>query len=314
VWNEPEIDAGTGSGCSTLASKPGWEKDKGCPGRMGSDVSAVAAVETPVSVYATAEGGWTIVGGTSASSPLVAGIVAHESESVRSLGADAFYEGLVPLFDVTEGENGTCAGHPAYFCTAEVGYDGPTGLGTLNGGAVPPTVTSVEPATGTGAGGTVVRITGTHLSGATAVEFGEKEAKSFEVNSSTSITAESPAGVGTVNVTVTTPEGPSEGTSADHFTYTPVGAAPAIKRMKPRKSPEEGGTVVAITGSNFSGTLSVEFGGVPAKTFEVNPAGTAITVTAPAGTGVVDVVVTTLGGESAVTKKDRFRYQKPKRH
>ena len=315
VWNEPDIEAGTGSGCSTIASKPSWEKDKGCPGRMGSDLSAVAAVETPVSVYATAEGGWTIVGGTSASSPLVAGIVAHESESVRSLGAEAFYEGLVPLFDVTEGNNGTCP--PAsdeYFCTAEVGYDGPTGLGTLNGGAVPPTVTSVEPATGPGTGGTVVTITGTHLSGATAVKFGETEAKSFEVHSSTSITAESPAGVGTVDVTVTTPEGPSETTSSDHFTYTPVGAAPSIKRMKPHKGPEEGMTVVEITGSNFSGALAVKFGGVPANTFEVNPAGTAITVSSPAGTGVVDVVVTTLGGESAVTKKDRFRYQKPKRH
>ena len=104
VWNEPELQVGTGSGCSTFASKPSWEKDKSCPGRMDNDVAAVAAVETPVSVYATAEGGWTLLGGTSASSPLIAGIAAHESESVRSLGAQAFYEGLVSLFDVTEGE------------------------------------------------------------------------------------------------------------------------------------------------------------------------------------------------------------------
>ena len=108
VWNEPSLQVGTGSGCSTFASKPSWQKDKGCAGRMDNDVAAVAAVETPVSVYASAEGGWTIVGGTSASSPLIAGIVAHESESVRSLGAQAFYEGLTPLFDVTEGSNGTC--------------------------------------------------------------------------------------------------------------------------------------------------------------------------------------------------------------
>ena len=62
VWNEPSLGVGTGSGCSTFASKPSWQKDKGCPGRMGDDVAAVAAVETPVSVYATAEGGWTLVG------------------------------------------------------------------------------------------------------------------------------------------------------------------------------------------------------------------------------------------------------------
>ena len=41
--------------------------------------------------------------------------------------------------------------------------------------------------------------------------------------------------------------------------------------MKPRKGPEEGGTVVAITGSNFTGAFAVKFGGVPAKSFEVNP-------------------------------------------
>lgn len=69
VWNEPGLEVGTGSGCSSLAAKPGWQKDKGCRGRMDNDVAAVAAVETPVSIYATAEGGWTLVGGTSASSP-----------------------------------------------------------------------------------------------------------------------------------------------------------------------------------------------------------------------------------------------------
>ena len=35
------------------------------------------------------------------------------------------------LFDVTTGANGKCS--PAYLCTGEVGYDGPTGWGTPNG-------------------------------------------------------------------------------------------------------------------------------------------------------------------------------------
>ena len=314
VWNEPELQVGTGSGCSTFASKPGWQKDKSCPGRMDNDVAAVASVETPVSVYATAEGGWTLLGGTSASSPLIAGIVAHESESVRSLGAKAFYEGLAPLFDVTEGNNGTCPpAADAYFCTAEVGYDGPTGMGTPNGGATPPAVTKVAPAEGPGTGGTVVTITGTHLSGATSVMFGGTEAKSFEVSSANSITAESPVGAGTVDVTVSTPEGPSETGSADHFTYTPVGPAPSIKRIKPKKGPEEGGTVTTITGSNFTGTLSVRFGGAPAKSFEVSPTGTSITATSPPGAGLVYVTVTTPGGASAITNKAHFRYQRARR-
>jgi len=35
---------------------------------------------------------------------------------------------------VTSGSNGKCA--VAYYCTAQAGYDGPTGLGTPNGIAV----------------------------------------------------------------------------------------------------------------------------------------------------------------------------------
>ena len=38
--------------------------------------------------------------------------------------------------------------------------------------------------------------------------------------SSTDITATSPAGTGTVDVTVTTPGGKSATSTADHFTYT----------------------------------------------------------------------------------------------
>ena len=37
------------------------------------------------------------------------------------------------LFDVTSGSDGSCS--PAYLCTAEAGYDGPTGLGTPDGTA-----------------------------------------------------------------------------------------------------------------------------------------------------------------------------------
>jgi subtilase family serine protease len=60
-----------GSGCSAYITKPAWEKDTGCTKRMESDVSAVADPATGVAVY---QGGWQVVGGTSAASPIVAGI------------------------------------------------------------------------------------------------------------------------------------------------------------------------------------------------------------------------------------------------
>ncbi len=50
-----------------------------------------------------------------------------------TFGSDP-YAHTADLNDVTTGNNGTCdAGKKAYFCNAEVGYDGPTGLGTPNG-------------------------------------------------------------------------------------------------------------------------------------------------------------------------------------
>src|SRR5258708_440075 len=85
--------------------------------------------------------------------------------------------------------------------------------------ATEPTVTNVNPNTGPTSGGTSVTITGTNFSGATAVSFGNNAAASFTVNSATQITATSPAGVGTVDVTVTTAGGTSAISSGDRFTY-----------------------------------------------------------------------------------------------
>ncbi|HVB19720.1 MAG TPA: peptidoglycan-binding protein, partial [Candidatus Paceibacterota bacterium] len=88
-----------------------------------------------------------------------------------------------------------------------------------------PIVTSVASSTGATAGGTIVTITGSGFTGATAVKFGTTAATSFTVNSDTSITATSPAGIGAVDVTVTAPGGTSATGSADQFTYAPcVGA------------------------------------------------------------------------------------------
>src|SRR6476661_7942593 len=87
-------------------------------------------------------------------------------------------------------------------------------------GAVVPTLTSISPVSGSAAGGTTVVLTGTNLTGATAVSFGGTPATSFTVNSSTQITAVAPAhSVGTVSVKVTTAGGTSNGVS---YTYVAV--------------------------------------------------------------------------------------------
>jgi PKD repeat protein len=125
--------SGAGSGCSSYEPKPAWQKDEGCSKRTVADVSAVANPETPVSLYDSYErGGWLLVGGTSVATPVMAGVEALSSGAFRAAGPSAIYDAGRggDLFDVTEGENGSCG---SYLCQAEVGYDGPTGWGTPDG-------------------------------------------------------------------------------------------------------------------------------------------------------------------------------------
>ena len=109
--------------------------------------------------------------------------------------------------------------------TGTVGVTVTNGTGTSPTGiddrfSYEPIVTELQRTNGRPAGGTSLTITGTNLTGATAVRFGSANAVRFRVKSASSITAVSPAGTGTVNVTVTTPGGTSAISTADLFSYT----------------------------------------------------------------------------------------------
>ena len=130
-WSETAW-SGAGSGCSTVYAKPTWQTDAGCARRTVADVSAVADPNTGVAVYArasTRQAAWLVFGGTSVAAPLVAGLYGVNDTGVN-YGSDP-YRHTTSLFDVTSGSNGSCGG--SYLCTAVVGYDGPTGLGTPDG-------------------------------------------------------------------------------------------------------------------------------------------------------------------------------------
>jgi N-acetylneuraminic acid mutarotase len=133
VWNNSF--GGPGSGCSLFEAKPAFQTDTGCDMRAVGDVAAVADPVTGVAVYDTVgSGGWAVYGGTSASSPIIAGVYAVAGTPVAGSYPNAYpYAHPEALNDVTGGNNGTCA--PAYLCTAGAGYDGPTGLGTPIGPA-----------------------------------------------------------------------------------------------------------------------------------------------------------------------------------
>jgi subtilase family serine protease len=131
-WTET-VWSGAGSGCSQFIAKPSWQTDPGCSRRTVADVSAVADPATGVAVFDShgyhGQKGWFVVGGTSASAPLIGGVYGLAGNSVS---AGSFpYSHTASLFDVVSGSNGSCGG--SYLCTAVAGYDGPTGLGTPNG-------------------------------------------------------------------------------------------------------------------------------------------------------------------------------------
>ena len=132
VWGSSSGGEGTGSGCSTNETKPTWQTDTGCSGRTDNDVSADADPSTGLAVYDTTNGngGWNEVGGTSASSPMIAAMYALAGNA-GSTPAQDIYQHAGNLYDVTSGADGSCS--PSYLCTAATGYDGPTGLGTPNG-------------------------------------------------------------------------------------------------------------------------------------------------------------------------------------
>ena len=133
---------GTGSGCSTLGSPnttaawwqvgvANWQYT-GCGGqRSVADVAALADPSTGFWVYTSATG-WEIIGGTSLSAPVIAGVFALAGHAANyTWPAQSLYQHLSQFHDVTTGTNGTCT--YTIMCHGWAGYDGPTGVGTPRG-------------------------------------------------------------------------------------------------------------------------------------------------------------------------------------
>ena len=117
-------------------------------------------------------------------------------------------------------------------------------------------------------------------------------------------------------MTVTTPGGTSAPVT---FTYDPAqgppggggGNAPTVASVTPSTAADSGGgDTVTITGSGFTTTQAVRFGvsdGSPQGTFTI-VSDTELSVIAPAGSGLVDIIVVSSYGESAATIADHFTY------
>jgi hypothetical protein len=151
----------------------------------------------------------------------------------------------------------------------------------------PPTLSALSPTSG-GSGSTIT-LTGTGFTGATAVTIGGVAASSFTVLNDTQITAVLSSATVSGAVLVTTPNGSA---SRAGFTFLP---APTLSAFSPSAA-ALGGTVT-ITGTGFTGTTAVTFGGTAAQAFTVV---SDTRITARVGTGTSgEVRVTTPNGTGA---------------
>jgi IPT/TIG domain len=175
--------------------------------------------------------------------------------------------------------------------------------------AAPPTISSINPSSGTPNGGNLVTITGANFVNGATVKFDTSNGIGTTVNSSTSITVTAPAhAAGTVTVTVTNPDNQS-GTSS----YTYVNPTLSVSSVSPSTGTTSGGTSVTISGTNFQSGATVTFGARNATNVNVVNA-TTITATTPLGPATqqlaVDATVMNPDNKSA-TLTGGFTYALP---
>jgi len=84
--------------------------------------------------------------------------------------------------------------------------------------------------------------------------------------------------------------------------------APTVSGLSPTSGVLAGGTAVTISGNAFTGATAVHFGAASAS-FSVTSDNTIAVASTPAGTGIVDVTVTTPQGTSVTSAADQFTYQ-----
>jgi formylglycine-generating enzyme required for sulfatase activity len=168
-------------------------------------------------------------------------------------------------------------------------------------GNCPAAIDGVSPTHGSVLGGTVITLTGSGLSSATAVRVGGVLCSNLQILSSTQIRATTPAGAaGQAAIEVTAASGTAISPTA--FNYV----VQSVSSISPSSGGFSGGTPITITGQFLAGTTSVTVGGVLATNLVVVDANTLTAVTPAGSVGAVNVVVS--GAKGSVTVTSGFTY------
>lgn len=148
------------------------------------------------------------------------------------------------------------------------------GAGTFASGytyQAAPTVTAIEPVTGTNAGGTTVTITGTNFVEGATVNIGGSAANNVEVVSPTTIRATTPATLlgapyAAVAVTVQNPGAAAAVSGGNLWTYRNPPVVTAV--ANPASGSSDGGRSITIRGTDFLDKAKVLVGGTEATDVE----------------------------------------------
>ncbi|MGO9053348.1 MAG: putative Ig domain-containing protein [Streptosporangiaceae bacterium] len=316
VWGSSSGGEGTGSGCSADSSKPSWQTDTGCSKRTDNDVAADADPNTGLAVYDTySEGGWLEVGGTSASSPMIASVFALAGTPAAGTYPSSYiYKHTSSLFDVTSGANGSCS--PAYLCRAEVGYDGPTGWGTPDGvtafsssSSTGNTVTVTNPGGQTGTVGTAVSLqisASDSASGQTLTYSAAGLPAGLSVHSSSGLISGTPTAAGTSSVTVTATDTTGAKGSASFSWVISAKTGNTVTVTNPGSQTGTVGTAASLqisASDSASGqTLTYSATGLPAGLSVNSSSGLISGTPTAAGTSSVTVTATdTTGAKGSAT-------------
>ncbi|MFF3959687.1 Ig-like domain repeat protein, partial [Streptomyces sp. NPDC001890] len=181
---------------------------------------------------------------------------------------------------------------------------------TTSGGTAPvgtffylrwPALSGLVPTTGPLSGGGTVALTGTGLSMANSVHFGNAAEFPTVLNDQQLLVTAPPAAVpGTVAVYAIAIGGVS-----NQLVYR-YAATPQVSSVTPADGPVAGATTIVIGGTGLSAATGVTVGGIAAPSFRSYSDALILAVTPPGVAGPAAVAVTTPGGTSALP--DAFSY------
>ncbi|MGA3018089.1 MAG: protease pro-enzyme activation domain-containing protein [Bryobacteraceae bacterium] len=355
VWNESSYSSvgaasnslwAAGGGSSNQWPRPAWQTGAGVPAgtfRLVPDVSLTAAGHDGYLIEQ--EGTLYQVGGTSASTPSFAGIMAilNQYTGARNGNPNAKLYGLAAstpaaYHDITAGSNavpctgGTpncSAGLPATNVgkmtgySAGPGYDLATGLGSVDayalargwGGAqVGPSITSLSPNPMKGSNtAQALTINGTGFAAGLSIKVGTVTYGPSQLTSvsGTKVVLNVTVGTAAQNLAVEAinTTGPASNTAALPVT----GPAPAISGLSPNPmTGSNSGQVLTITGTGFQSGLTLQMGpATPASSQLISVTPTGIQVNLVVGLTARTFAVTVTNPDGQVSNSVNFQVNAP---